>query len=137
MGEDGKNIFLRIAQAGKDIIKKGRNRKLSVYANLNNGSIKDSIFYGDIEVFSAKSSITSPLKKHVLSLAGKGDMQILLSPQYSAICSIMMRDPKNTVKELKKIGEETSELKEVVRKLLRKFSHSKDEVIRTYAFNEL
>ncbi len=137
VGEDENNIFLKLARFGRSMLRGKGPRKLSVYADLKDGSIRDRMFYGDMEVFSANAGRQNTLRKHVLALIGKGDMQILLSPQYSAICSIMAKDPENTVKELREIADETAESREIVKKLLRKFSHSKDEVVRTYAFNEL
>lgn len=119
-----------------DKLSKEKKGKVSVYADLKNGSISNSLFYGDVEVFRVSKG-GRRVRRHVNALIGKGDMQILLSREYAAICSLMEENPSATIEELRKIADETDESKEIVKKILRKLSHSQDEVIRTYAFNEL
>ncbi|MEM3364503.1 MAG: hypothetical protein QXS93_03270 [Candidatus Micrarchaeia archaeon] len=130
-----RNVFEGIPIIG-NIFRAGR-RKVSVYTDLSEGSISNKMFYGDMEIFRVKEPDTQHIRMLVHALKGKGDMEVFLSSEYADICKAASKNPEQTIAELKKIAEETEESKEVVRKILRKLSHSQDEVIRTYAFNEL
>lgn len=112
-------------------------KEVSVYTSLNEGSISNNLFYGDMEIFKVKEKSSPAIRKCISALKGKGDMEVFLSSEYAELCKIMAKSPEATVSELRKISEETEESREVVKKILRKLSHSQDEVIRTYAFNEL
>lgn len=114
-----------------------RKRKVSLYANLRDGSIRDALSYGDIEVFRAQCCQPQAVAGHVRALAGKGDMQVLLSSEYAAIRSLMSKDPEGTIGQLREASKDSDESREIVKKILRRLSHSQDEVIRTFAFNEL
>ncbi|MGC8923921.1 MAG: hypothetical protein ACP5H8_01925 [Candidatus Micrarchaeia archaeon] len=130
-------IFSRLPLVG-EVLGGRRKNKVSVYASLQDGSIRDKIFYGDVEVFrTRKDEFAGQVRRRVEALIGRGDMQVFLSSEYADICTFMSKNPDATIKILRDISEETAERKEIVRKILRKLSHSQNEVIRTYAFREL
>ncbi|GEM_PF-4963460 len=133
----GRGIFSKIPIIGDVVCR--RSRKVSLYASLQKGSISDRLFVGDIEVFKAQLTAKreSTIRKHIHALIGKGDMQVFLSPEYADVCKLMSENPEETIAELRKVAEETAESKEIVKKILRRLSHSQDEAVRAYAFNEL
>jgi len=130
-----KNVFARIPLLGNILARE--EREVSVYADLGEGSISNKLFYGDMEIFRVKGRDSANIRRLVNSLKGKGDMEVFLSSEYAEICKAVAKNPEATISELKKMGAETAESREVVKKILRKLSHSQDEVVRTYAFNEL
>ena len=130
-----KNVFARIPLLGNILARE--EREVSVYADLGEGSISNKLFYGDMEIFRVKGHDSANIRRLVNSLKGKGDMEVFLSSEYAEICKAVAKNPEATISELKKMGAETAESREVVKKILRKLSHSQDEVVRTYAFNEL
>jgi hypothetical protein len=130
-----KNVFARIPLLGNILARE--EREVSVYADLGEGSISNKLFYGDMEIFRVKERDSANIRRLVNSLKGKGDMEVFLSSEYAEICKAVAKNPEATISELKKMGAETAESREVVKKILRKLSHSQDEVVRTYAFNEL
>ena len=130
-----RNVFAGIPIIGNMLAKD--KKEVSVYTNLNEGSISNKLFYGDMEIFRVKERNAASVRRLVNTLKGKGDMEVFLSSEYAEICKVMEKNPDATILELKKMGGETLESKEVVKKILRKLSHSQDEVVRTYAFNEL
>ncbi len=93
------------------------------------------LFYGDVEIY--RASRIEEVKGFLVAMKGLSDTKVLLSKEYQSLRKMANEDPEEIIRDLKSIRENYPELAPVIRVLLRKFAHSENEALRTFAFGEL
>ncbi|MHA1859565.1 MAG: hypothetical protein ACTSVF_00470 [Candidatus Asgardarchaeia archaeon] len=121
---------------GQNNLRDRITRRIHLRGSLEEGSIKNRFFYGEMEVLRVRED-QNPLKKYIIPLIGRNDVEILESEEYMKIKEFIQRSPKEASKHLEDIRAETAEAAETIQRILRKIAHSEDEVLRTFAFREL